>query len=238
MSFGYEPGRPVRRSISLDIRAGETVALVGPSGAGKTTLCSLLPRFYEVEAGAITVDGIDIRAMTRASLRRQIGIVQQDVFLFAGSLRDNIAYGRLGADAAAVRDAARRARLGDLIDSLPEGLDTVIGERGVKLSGGQKQRLAIARIFLKNPPLLILDEATSALDSETERAIQQALAELSAGRTTLVIAHRLATIRNADRIVVVTEAGIAEQGSHDQLMAARGAYWRLHDAQFGALAAE
>jgi len=238
VTFGYEPGRPVLRDISLDIRAGETVALVGPSGAGKTTLCSLLPRFYEVEAGAITVDGIDIRAMTRSSLRRQIGIVQQDVFLFAGSLRDNIAYGRLGADPAAIRDAAHRARLGGLIDSLPEGLDTVVGERGVKLSGGQKQRLAIARIFLKNPPLLILDEATSALDSETERAIQQALAELSAGRTTLVIAHRLATIRNADRIVVVTEAGIAEQGSHDQLMAARGAYWRLHDAQFGTLAAE
>ena len=236
--FGYEPGRPVLRDITLDIRAGETVALVGPSGAGKTTLCSLLPRFYEVEAGAITVDGIDIRAMTRASLRRQIGIVQQDVFLFAGTLRDNIAYGRLGADAAAIRDAAHRARLGDLIDSLPDGLDTAIGERGVKLSGGQKQRLAIARIFLKNPPLLILDEATSALDSETERAIQQSLAELSAGRTTLVIAHRLATIRNADRIVVVTESGIAEQGSHDQLMAARGAYWRLHDAQFGTLAAE
>ena len=238
VTFGYEPGRPVLRDISLDIRAGETVALVGPSGAGKTTLCSLLPRFYEIGAGAITVDGIDIRAMTRSSLRRQIGIVQQDVFLFAGSLRDNIAYGRLGADAAAIRDAAHRARLGDLIDSLPEGLDTVIGERGVKLSGGQKQRLAIARIFLKNPPLLILDEATSALDSETERAIQQALAELSAGRTTLVIAHRLATIRNADRIVVVTEAGIAEQGSHDQLIAAHGAYWRLHDAQFGTLAAE
>ncbi len=236
--FGYEPGRPVLQDISLSIRAGETVALVGPSGAGKTTLCSLLPRFYEVDAGAITVDGIDIRAMTRASLRRQIGIVQQDVFLFAGTLRDNIAYGRLGADEAAIRDAARRARLGDLIDSLPDGLDTAIGERGVKLSGGQKQRLAIARIFLKNPPLLILDEATSALDSETERAIQQSLAELSAGRTTLVIAHRLATIRNADRIVVVTESGIAEQGSHDQLMATRGAYWRLHDAQFGTLAAE
>ena len=236
--FGYEPGRPVLRDISLAIRAGETVALVGPSGAGKTTLCSLLPRFYEVDAGAITVDGIDIRAMTRASLRRQIGIVQQDVFLFAGTLRDNIAYGRLGADDAAIRDAARRARLGELIDSLPQDLDTAIGERGVKLSGGQKQRLAIARIFLKNPPLLILDEATSALDSETERAIQQSLAELSAGRTTLVIAHRLATIRGADRIVVVTESGIAEQGSHDQLMAARGAYFRLHDAQFGTLAAE
>ena len=238
VTFGYEPGRPVLQGVSLNIRAGETVALVGPSGAGKTTLCSLLPRFYEVEAGAIAVDGIDIRAMTRASLRRQIGIVQQDVFLFAGTLKDNIAYGRLGADAAAIRDAAHRARLGDLIDSLPDGLDTAIGERGVKLSGGQKQRLAIARIFLKNPPLLILDEATSALDSETERAIQQSLAELSAGRTTLVIAHRLATIRGADRIVVVTGSGIAEQGSHEQLMAAHGAYWRLHDAQFGTLAAE
>ena len=238
VSFGYDPGRPVLRGVSLDIRAGETVALVGPSGAGKTTLCSLLPRFYEVDGGAIAIDGIDVRAMTRASLRRQIGIVQQDVFLFAGTLRDNIAYGRLGASDAAIRAAAEQARLGELIDSLPQGLDTPIGERGVKLSGGQKQRLAIARIVLKNPPLLILDEATSALDSETERAIQAALAELSAGRTTLVIAHRLATIRDADRIVVVTEAGIAEQGTHAELIAARGAYFRLHGAQFGALAAE
>jgi len=233
VSFGYEPGRPVLRGIDLDITAGETVALVGPSGAGKTTMCSLLPRFYEVDAGRITVDGIDIRAVTRSSLRRQIGIVPQDVFLFAGTLRDNIAYGRLDADAAAIRDAARRARLDDLLNSLPQGLDTPVGERGVKLSGGQKQRLAIARVFLKNPPLLILDEATSALDSETERAIQRSLAELAAGRTTLIIAHRLATIRGADRIVVVTEAGIAEQGTHAALLAAGGAYRRLHDAQFG-----
>ena len=238
VTFAYEPGRPVLRNISLDIRPGQTVALVGPSGAGKTTLCSLLPRFYEVEAGQITIDGIDIRAITRTSLRRQIGIVQQDVFLFAGSLRDNIAYGRLGAGEAAIRDAAARARLGELIDSLPQGLDTLIGERGVKLSGGQKQRLAIARVFLKNPPILILDEATSALDSETERAIQQSLAELSDGRTTLVIAHRLATIRDADRIVVVTEAGIAEQGTHTELLTANGAYRRLYDSQFGQVAAQ
>ena len=238
VTFAYEPGRPVLQDISLDIRSGQTVALVGPSGAGKTTLCSLLPRFYEIEAGRITIDGIDIRAITRNSLRRQIGIVQQDVFLFAGSLRDNIAYGRLGADEAAIHDAAARARLGELIDSLPQGLDTLIGERGVKLSGGQKQRLAIARVFLKNPPILILDEATSALDSETERAIQQSLAELADGRTTLIIAHRLATIRNADRIVVVTGAGIAEQGTHTELLTANGAYRRLHDAQFGEVAAQ
>ena len=189
------------RDINLTIRPGETVAFVGPSGAGKTTICSLLPRFYEVDAGRITIDGIDIRAMTLASLRRQIGIVQQDVFLFAGTMRENIAYGRLDASEAEIIEAAQRARLGGLIADLPDGLDTVIGERGVKLSGGQKQRLAIARMFLKNPPILILDEATSALDTETERAIQQSLAELSRGRTTLVIAHRLATIqqRRPDR---------------------------------------
>ncbi|WP_149539823.1 ABC transporter ATP-binding protein [Siccirubricoccus phaeus] len=238
VTFGYAPGRPVLRDIDLTIRAGETVALVGPSGAGKTTLCSLLPRFYEVERGRITIDGIDIRRMTRASLRRQIGIVQQDVFLFAGTLRENIAYGRLDATEAEIREAARRARLDEMIAALPEGLETVIGERGVKLSGGQKQRLAIARIFLKNPPILILDEATSALDTETERAIQRSLAELAEGRTTLVIAHRLATIRNADRILVVTAAGIAEQGTHAALLAANGPYRRLHDAQFSGVAAE
>ncbi|NKC32483.1 ABC transporter ATP-binding protein [Falsiroseomonas selenitidurans] len=234
VSFGYTPGRPVLRDLDLAVAPGETVALVGPSGAGKTTICSLLPRFYEVEAGRITIDGIDIRQMTLASLRQQIGIVQQDVFLFAGSIRQNIAYGRLGADDAAILQAARRARLDTLIADLPEGLDTLIGERGVKLSGGQKQRLAIARIFLMNPPILILDEATSALDTETERAIQQALAELARGRTTLVIAHRLATIRDADRILVVTERGIAEQGSHAALLAADGAYARLHGAQMQA----
>jgi ATP-binding cassette subfamily B protein len=234
--FGYSPDRPVFSGIDLAIAAGETVAFVGPSGAGKTTLCSLLPRFYEVTGGRITIDGIDIRAMTLASLRRQIGIVQQDVFLFAGTIRENIAYGRLDAPEADIIEAARRARLDTMIAALPEGLDTLIGERGVKLSGGQKQRLAIARMFLKNPPILILDEATSALDTETERAIQQALAELAEGRTTLVIAHRLATIVGADRIVVVDERGVAEQGRHGDLLAAGGAYRRLHEAQFGAAA--
>ena len=235
VSFGYTADRPVLRGIDLDIRAGETVAFVGPSGAGKTTICSLLPRFYEATAGRITIDGIDIRQLKLASLRGQIGIVQQDVFLFAGTLRENIAYGRLGAGEADIVEAARRARLDGVIARLPNGLDTVIGERGVKLSGGQKQRLAIARMFLKNPPILILDEATSALDTETERAIQQSLAELSRGRTTLVIAHRLATIRDADRIIVVDEHGIAEQGAHEELVRAGGVYRRLHDAQAGLL---
>ena len=233
VTFGYGDGRPVLRDVDLVIAAGETVAFVGPSGAGKTTLCSLLPRFYELQAGRITIDGIDIRDMTLASLRSQIGIVQQDVFLFGGTLRENIAYGRLDAPEADILDAARRAQLEGTISALPAGLDTLIGERGVKLSGGQKQRLAIARMFLKNPPILILDEATSALDSETERAVQRALAALAVGRTTLVIAHRLATIRNADRIVVVDRAGVAEQGRHDELLEAGGAYQRLHAAQFG-----
>jgi ATP-binding cassette subfamily B protein len=230
--FGYAPGRDVLNGLDLRIQAGETVAFVGPSGAGKTTICSLLPRFYEVDSGAIAIDGIDIRDMTLRSLRNQIGIVQQDVFLFAGTIRENIAYGRLDATEADIVDAARRARLDQVIASLPAGLDTVIGERGVKLSGGQKQRLAIARIFLKNPPILILDEATSALDTETERAIQQALAELSKGRTTLVIAHRLATIVNADRIAVIDDGVIVEQGNHHELLAVAGVYRRLSEAQF------
>ncbi|EIM24672.1 ABC-type multidrug transport system, ATPase and permease component [Microvirga lotononidis] len=232
VEFGYAPGRPILKGLDLTIRAGETIAFVGPSGAGKTTICSLLPRFYEVDSGFIAIDGIDIRDMTLRSLRSQIGIVQQDVFLFAGTIRENIAYGRLEASDAEVLEAARRARLDEVIASLPAGLDTVIGERGVKLSGGQKQRLAIARIFLKNPPILILDEATSALDTETERAIQQALAELSQGRTTLVIAHRLATIVNADRIAVIDHGVIAEQGSHRELLARDGIYRRLSEAQF------
>lgn len=236
VSFGYGTGRPVLDGVDLAIRAGETVAFVGPSGAGKTTLCSLLPRFYEVTGGRITIDGIDIRRMTLASLRAQIGIVQQDVFLFAGTLRENIAYGRLGASEADILDAARRARLDGVIANLPDGLDTVIGERGVKLSGGQKQRLAIARIFLKNPPILILDEATSALDTETERAIQQSLTELAEGRTTLVIAHRLATIRDADSIVVVDQSGIVARGRHEELVAQPGLYQRLHSVQYGVTA--
>ncbi|WP_343804144.1 ABC transporter ATP-binding protein [Paenochrobactrum glaciei] len=238
VSFGYSPEKLVLNNISLDIKAGETIAFVGPSGAGKTTLCSLLPRFYEVNSGAIKVDGIDIRKMTLASLRSQIGIVQQDVFLFGGTIRENIAYGRLDASLDDIREAAKRARLDTMIESMPEGYETMIGERGVKLSGGQKQRLAIARMFLKNPPILILDEATSALDTETERAIQRSLAELSDGRTSLVIAHRLATIRNADRIVVVNESGIAEQGTHHDLLKVGGIYKRLHDVQFEQVAAE
>ena len=232
--FGYSAGRSIFDGLDLDIRAGETIAFVGPSGAGKTTICSLLPRFYEVTGGAILIDGIDIRDMTLKSLRSNIGIVQQDVFLFAGTIRDNIAYGRLEATEEEIIEAARRARLDGVIAALPQGLDTVIGERGVKLSGGQKQRLAIARIFLKNPPILILDEATSALDTETEKAIQQSLAELSQGRTTLVIAHRLATIANADRIVVVENGDVVEQGSHAQLLARKeGRYRSLHAAQAG-----
>ncbi|MGO4623223.1 ABC transporter ATP-binding protein [Ensifer sp. 2YAB10] len=234
VSFGYSAEKPIIQDIDLTIHAGETIAFVGPSGAGKTTICSLLPRFYEVSEGSITVDGTDIRDITLSSLRGQIGIVQQDVFLFAGTIRDNIAYGRLGASEEDILDAARRAKLDGMIQALPEGMDTVIGERGVKLSGGQKQRLAIARMFLKNPAILILDEATSALDTETERAIQQSLAELSKGRTTLIIAHRLATIRDADRIVVVDSSGIREQGPHDTLLAAKGAYSRLYHAQAGA----
>ncbi|MEO3431558.1 ABC transporter ATP-binding protein [Inquilinus sp. CAU 1745] len=233
VSFGYSPDKLVLSNIDLAIQAGETVAFVGPSGAGKTTLCSLLPRFYEIGDGAITIDGMDIRAMTMASLRGQIGIVQQDVFLFPGSIRDNIAYGRLDSGEDEIMEAARRARLDGVIAGLPAGLDTIIGERGVKLSGGQRQRLSIARMFLKNPPILILDEATSALDSETEQAIQRALAKLSEGRTTLVIAHRLATVRNADRIIVLDETGVAEEGPHQELVAANGNYRRLHDAQFG-----
>ncbi|MEK8206090.1 ABC transporter ATP-binding protein [Paenibacillus sp. FSL L8-0696] len=232
VSFGYEENRPVLQNISLNVKAGETIAFVGPSGAGKTTICSLLPRFYDVTAGAITIDGIDIRDMKLESLRKQIGIVQQDVFLFSGTIRENIAYGKLDAKLPEIWEAARRAHLEELIQNLPDGMETVIGERGVKLSGGQKQRLAIARIFLKNPPILILDEATSALDTETEAAIQQSLADLSVGRTTLVIAHRLTTIKNADRIMVVNEEGIAEQGRHEELVHAGGIYSRLHQAQY------
>lgn len=233
VTFGYEQETPVLQNINLAIRQGETVAFVGPSGAGKTTLCSLLPRFYELQLGSITIDGVDIRKVKLQSLRSQIGIVQQDVFLFSGTIRDNILYGKLDAAEDEIWEAARRARLVEFIEAQPDGMDTVIGERGVKLSGGQKQRLAIARMFLKNPPILILDEATSALDTETETAIQQSLVELSKGRTTLVIAHRLATIKNADRIVVVTEQGITEQGPHEELVAAGGTYTRLHQAQFG-----
>jgi ATP-binding cassette subfamily B protein len=232
VTFGYEKSSKILSNINLSIHAGETVAFVGPSGAGKTTICSLLPRFYDVDEGRITVDDIDIRKIQLESLRKHIGIVQQDVFLFSGTIRENIAYGDLNATEKEIWEAARRASLEDFITKLPEGLDTIIGERGVKLSGGQKQRLSIARMFLKNPPILILDEATSALDTETEVAIQNSLSELSVGRTTLVIAHRLTTIKNADRIIVVNENGIAEQGKHDDLVALGGIYSKLHNAQF------
>ena len=234
VGFGYRNGRQVLNGLDFEIAAGETVAFVGPSGAGKTTICSLLPRFYEVTEGSIAIDGIDIRDLTLKSLRANIGIVQQDVFLFAGTIRDNILYGRLDATEEEVRHAAQRARLDEMIAALPEGYETVIGERGVKLSGGQKQRLAIARIFLKNPPILILDEATSALDTETERAIQASLAELSEGRTTLVIAHRLSTVTKADRIFVVDGGRIVEKGSHEALVSNQnGAFYRLAKAGMG-----
>jgi ATP-binding cassette, subfamily B, bacterial len=232
VTFGYEADRPILNDLSFTIQSGQTVAFVGPSGAGKTTICSLIPRFYDIEKGAITIDGIDIREMTKESLRSQIGIVQQDVFLFTGTLRENIAYGKLDATMEEIEEATRRAHLTDLIASLPDGYDTQIGERGLKLSGGQKQRLSIARMFLKNPRILILDEATSALDTETEAIIQEALNELAKDRTTLVIAHRLATIRKADRILVVTENGIAEDGTHEELLSnENGIFTRLHAHQ-------
>lgn len=235
ISFQYEGKEKILSGVNLTIHKGETIAFVGPSGAGKTTLCSLLPRFYEVDQGAILIDGVDIRKIKQEELRDHIGIVQQDVFLFSGTIRENILYGKLGASNEEVRQAVRRAHLDSFIQSLEDGLDTVIGERGIKLSGGQKQRLAIARMFLKNPPILILDEATSALDTETELEIQRSLSELALGRTTLVIAHRLSTIKDADRIVVVAEQGIAEQGSHEQLMQQHGLYHRLYQVQFGTL---
>jgi ATP-binding cassette subfamily B protein len=232
VTFSYpQSPRPVLRDLSLDIAAGEFVALIGYSGVGKTTLCSLIPRFYEATSGAVLIDGVDVKDIALASLRRNIGVVQQDVYLFAGSVADNLGYGRPGASRAEIVEAARKAHAHDFITALPDGYDTDIGQRGVKLSGGQKQRLTIARVFLKDPPILIFDEATSALDYESERAVQAALQELAEHRTTLVIAHRLSTVRHADRIVVLTEAGVAEQGSHDALIAAGGAYAALYNNQ-------
>lgn len=218
--------------LSLDISAGKTVALVGPSGGGKTTLCHLIPRFYEVNSGSITIDGIDIRNMTRYSLRQNIGMVAQDVFLFNGSIKENIAYGKLDASDEEIIEAAKRANIHDFIMSLEDGYDTNVGERGVKLSGGQKQRISIARVFLKNPPILILDEATSALDNETEMQIQHALEQLSNGRTTVVVAHRLSTIKNADEIITLTKDGIAERGTHEKLLQNDGLYAKLYQYQF------
>lgn len=236
VSFEYSDGKNVLNHINLSIKAGETVAFVGPSGAGKTTICNLLPRFYDVSAGEITIDGENIKRFTLPSLRAQIGVVQQDVFLFSGTVRENIAYGKLDASEEQIEHVVKLAHLSKVVEEMPDGLDTIIGERGVKLSGGQKQRLAIARMFLKNPPILILDEATSALDTETEQVIQASLEELAEGRTTLIIAHRLATIKHADRIIVVNETGIAETGTHDELLAQdNGAYKRLYDAQFNTI---
>lgn len=232
VSFSYGGEKPVLDHINLAIAPGETVAFVGQSGSGKTTLCNLLPRFYDVTGGAITIDGIDIRQMTLKSLRNQIGIVQQDVFLFPGSIKENIAYGCLDASDEEIMAAAKLAHLDGVLAQMPDGIETQIGERGVKLSGGQKQRVAIARMFLKNPPILILDEATSALDTETEQVIQESLNSLAKGRTTLIIAHRLASIKHASRIVVVSPKGIVEQGSHEELMAKGGAYRALYEAQF------
>lgn len=232
ISYRYEEGEDVLDHIDLKIRAGEKFALVGASGSGKTTICHLIPHFYEVTSGQILVDGKDIREISRVSLRRNIGIVQQDIYLFNASIRDNILYGRLDADEEEVIEAAKRANIHDYIMSLPQGYDTQIGERGVRLSGGQKQRLSIARVFLKNPPILILDEATSALDNTTEIMIQQALDELCRGRTTIVVAHRLSTVRNADEIAVLVDGRIAEQGSHDELMELNGEYAKLYNLQF------
>ena len=225
VSFHYsDDDTPVLSHVSFGIPAGKSIALVGPSGSGKTTICSLLPRFYDVTGGRITIDGKDVRTLTLKSLRSQIGMVQQDVYLFSGTIRENIAYGKPGASEEEIMEAARRANIHEFISELPDGYDTFVGERGARLSGGQKQRISIARVFLKNPPILILDEATSALDNESERWIQKSLEELSEGRTTITIAHRLSTIRTADEIIVITEDGIAERGTHEQLLEQNGIY--------------
>ncbi len=225
VSFHYsDDDTPVLSHVSFEIPAGKSIALVGPSGSGKTTICSLLPRFYDVTGGRITIDGQDVRTLTLKSLRSQIGMVQQDVYLFCGTIKENIAYGKPGASMEEIIEAAKRASIHDFIEELPDGYDTYVGERGTRLSGGQKQRISIARVFLKNPPILILDEATSALDNESERWIQQSLEELSKDRTTITIAHRLSTIRNADEIIVITEDGIAERGTHTDLLEKGGLY--------------
>ena len=231
VTFAYGDKTDVLHHVTLHIPAGETVALVGPSGGGKSTLCQLLPRFYDVDSGSISIDGRDVRKLTQGSLRRSIGIVQQDVFLFADTIRENIRYGRPGASDEEVERAARQAEIYDDIMAMPDGFDTYVGERGALLSGGQKQRVSIARIFLKNPPILILDEATSALDSVTESKIQGAFDRLAKGRTTLIIAHRLSTIRSASRILVIRDGRIAEEGSHQALLALNGEYARLYHTQ-------
>ncbi|MBP5206892.1 MAG: ABC transporter ATP-binding protein [Clostridia bacterium] len=232
VSFDYGNGQTVLHNVSLHIPAGKTVAFVGPSGGGKTTVCNLIPRFYEIKEGSISVDGKDIRKLTRSSLRSSIGIVSQDVFLFTGTVYENILYGRPDATREEVIEAAKRANIDEFVTSLPDGYDTFVGERGVKLSGGQKQRISIARVFLKDPPLLILDEATSALDNATEMQIQEALSKLASGRTTLIVAHRLTTIRNADEIIVMDDEGIKERGTHKELLSKNGIYAGLYNSQF------
>ncbi|QCX34450.1 ABC transporter ATP-binding protein [Caloramator sp. E03] len=232
VSFSYNNKTTVLRDINLTVNEGESIAIVGPSGVGKTTLCSLIPRFYDVDSGNIYIDGIDIKDIKIKSLRQNIGIVQQDVFLFAGTIRDNIAYGKLNATEEEIIWAAKAANAHEFIMELEDDYDTYIGERGVKLSGGQKQRISIARMFLKNPPILILDEATSSLDNQSELIIQKSIEQLSKGRTTFIIAHRLATIKNAKRIIVLTENGIEEEGTHTELMARKGIYYELYKTQF------
>lgn len=233
VSFHYsDDDTPVLSDVSFQIEAGKSIALVGPSGSGKTTICSLLPRFYDVTEGRITIDGKDVRSLTLNSLRNQIGLVQQDVYLFCGTVRENIAYGKPDATMDEIIDAAKKANIHDFIEELPDGYDTFVGERGTRLSGGQKQRISIARVFLKNPPILILDEATSALDNESERWIQQSLEELAKNRTTITIAHRLSTIRNADEILVVADNRICERGTHDELVAKNGIYAHYYEIQF------
>ena len=232
VTYGYDESKEVLKNISVDIKKGQTFALVGPSGGGKTTICHLIPRFYQVESGSILIDGMDISMVTAKSLRQNIGIVQQDIYLFNASIRENILYGRLDATDDEVIDAAKRANIHDYIMTLPDGYETQIGERGIKLSGGQKQRLSIARVFLKNPAILILDEATSALDNTTEILIQKALDELCKGRTTIVVAHRLSTIKNADEIAVIEDGIITEKGTHDALMANGKTYATLYSQQF------
>ena len=232
VSYGYDGSKDVLKDVSLKIDSGRTFALVGPSGGGKTTICHLIPHFYDVERGEIFIDGREIHEITLQSLRRNIGIVQQDIYLFNASIRENIKYGKLDATEEEVILAAKRANIHDYVMTLPEGYDTVIGERGVRLSGGQKQRLCIARVFLKNPPILILDEATSALDNTTEILIQEALDELCKGRTTIVVAHRLSTIKNADEIAVISDGRITEKGTHDELVRLGGTYARLNAGQF------